>query len=984
MAGNNERKGYVGFLPYCNKCRLHHEELCTIRCGNFKKVGHLTRDCRVTITPNTQGAVVGNQQGIGCYECGRSGHFRKDYPRLRSQNRGNQTRNKSGNKIGNQTGGNRVTAKAYAIGGGRTNPDSNVVTGKFLLNNCYATMLFDSGADKSFVSTTFSALLDVAPSTIDTSYAVELADGRTSETNIVLRDCTLGLLGHPFDIDLMPVELGSFDVIIGMDWLAKYHALIVCDENVVRIPYGDEVLIIRGDNYDNESKLKIISCMRNQKYIEKGCQVYLAQVTSKKADDKSEEKRLEDVPIVREFPKVFPEDLPGLPPAQQKKDGSFRMCIDYRSRVYSTIDLRSGYHQLRVCEEDIPKTAFRTRYGHYEFQVMPFGLTNAPAIFMDLMNRVCKLYLDRSVIVFIDDILIYSKSRKEHKGHLKLILKLLKEEEFEGIHVDPVKIEAIKDWASPKTPTKICQFLCLAGYYQQFIEEGSENFVVYCNASHKGLGAVLMQREHVIAYVSRQLKVHEKNYTTHDLELGAVVFALKMWRHYLYGTKCVVFTDHKSLQHILDQKELNMRQRCWLELLSDYDWLNLPKPILSAQSEARKEENFINEDLHGMINKLEPRADGTLCLNKQSWIPCFKELRALIMHESHKSKYSIHPGLDKIKCLTCAKVKIEYQKPSCLLVQPEIPQWKWENITMDFVTKLPKTATGQDTIWVIVDHLTKSAHFLPMREDDTLEKLTRLYLKEVVSKHGVPVSIISNRDGKFTSHFWKSLNKALGTQLDMSTAYHPKTDSQSERTIQKLEDMLRACALDFRKGWDKHLPLVEFSYNNKIIHETTEKIVQIKSRIQASHDRQKSYADVRRKPLEFQVGDKVLLKVSPWKGVICFGKRGKLNPRYIGPFKIIAKVGTVAYRLELPEKLSRVHSTFHVSKLKKCMADEPLAIPLDEIQVDDKLNFIEEPVEIMDREVKRLKQSRIPIVKKKKKNRCWWNSPGEVLSSPGK
>ncbi|GJT04212.1 putative reverse transcriptase domain-containing protein [Tanacetum coccineum] len=588
------------------------------------------------------------------------------------------------------------------------------------------------------------------------------------------------------------------------------------------------------------------------------------------------------------------------------------------------------------------------------------------------------------------------------------------------------------------------------------LESGSENFVVYCDASHKGLGAVLMQREKVIAYASRQLKVHEKNYTTHDLELGAVVFALKMWRHYLYGTKCVVFTDHKSLQHILDQKELNMRQRRWLELLSDYDCeiryhpgkanvvadalsrkerskplrvralvmtigLNLPKQILSAQSEARKEENFINEDLRGMINKLEPRADGTLCLNNRSWIPCLGDLRALIMHESHKSKYSIHPGSDKMyqdlkklywwpnmkaeiatyvsKCLTCAKVKIEYQKPSGLLVQPEIPQWKWENITMDFVTKLPRTAAGQDTIWVIVDRLTKSAHFLPMREDDTLEKLTRQYLKEVVSKHGVPVSIISDRDGKFTSHFWKSLHKALGTRLDMSTAYHPETDGQSERTIQTLEDMLRACVLDFGKGWDKHLPLVEFSYNNsyhtsikaapfealygrkcrspicwaevgdsqltgpEIIHETTERIVQIKSHIQAARDRQKSYADVRRKPLEFQVGDKVMLKVSPWKGVIRFGKRGKLNPRYIGPFKIIAKVGTVAYRLELPEKLSRVHSTFHVSKLKKCMADEPLAIPLGEIQVDDKLNFIEEPVEIMDREVKHLKQSRIPIVK---------------------
>ncbi|GJY81194.1 putative reverse transcriptase domain-containing protein, partial [Tanacetum coccineum] len=470
-------------------------------------------------------------------------------------------------------------------------------------------------------------------------------------------------------------------------------------------------------------------------------------------------------PVARAPPSSSPWGAPIL--FVKKKDGSFRMCIDYRelnkhsvknryplpriddlfdqlqgSRVYSKIDMRSGYHQLRVCEEDISKKAFRTRYGHYEFQVMPFGLTKAPAVFMDLMNRV------------------------QFLGHVI---------DSEGIHVDPAKIEAIKDWASPKTPTEIRQFLGLAGYYRRFIEgfskiarpmtkltqksvkfewgekaeaafqllkqklcsapilalpEGSENFVVYCDASHKGLGAVLMQREKVIAYASRQLKVHEKNYTTHDLELGAVVFALKMWRHYLYGTKCVVFTDHKSLQHILDQKELNMRQRRWLELLSDYDCeiryhpgkanvvadalsrkerskplrvralvmtigLNLPKQILSAQSEARKEENFINEDLRGMINKLEPRADGTLCLNNRSWIPCLGDLRALIMHESHKSKYSIHPGSDKMyqdlkklywwpnmkaeiatyvsKCLTCAKVKIEYQNPSGLLVQPEIP-----------------------------------------------------------------------------------------------------------------------------------------------------------------------------------------------------------------------------------------------------------------------------------------------------------------------
>ncbi|GJV74216.1 putative reverse transcriptase domain-containing protein [Tanacetum coccineum] len=316
-AGNNKRRGYTGPLPYCNKCRLHHEGLCTMRCGNCKKVGHQTRDCRAAIAPNTQRAPVGNQQGIICYECGRPGHFKKDCPKLRNQNRGNQTRNKNGNKTGNQTGGNKTTAKAYAIGEGGTNPDSNVVTGTFLLNNCYASMLFDSGADRSFVSTTFSALLDVTPTTLDTSYAVELADGRISETNIVLRGCTLGLLGHPFDIDLIPVELGSLDVITGMDWLAKYHALIVCNEKVVRIPYGNEVFIIRGDNCDNGSKLNIISCTKTQKYIEKGCQVYLAQVTSKKAEDKSEERRLEDVPIVREFPEVFPEDLPGLPPARQ-------------------------------------------------------------------------------------------------------------------------------------------------------------------------------------------------------------------------------------------------------------------------------------------------------------------------------------------------------------------------------------------------------------------------------------------------------------------------------------------------------------------------------------------------------------------------------------------------------------------------------------------------------------------------------------------
>ncbi|GJS97246.1 putative reverse transcriptase domain-containing protein [Tanacetum coccineum] len=363
--------------------------------------------------------------------------------------------------------------------------------------------------------------------------------------------------------------------------------------------------------------------------------------------------------------------------------------------------------------------------------------------------------------------------------------------------------------------------------------EGSEDFVVYCDTSHR-VSVVAMQREKVIAYASQQLKVHEKNYTTHDLELGSVVFTLKIWRHYLYGTRCTVFTDHKSLQHILDQKELNMRQRRWLELLSDYDCDIRYHPgkanvVVDALSRGRIRRDIPKE-------RLEPRADGTLYLHGRSWLPCYGDLRSVIMHESHKSKYYIHLNSEKMyqdmkklywwpnikadittyvsKCLTCARVKAEHQRPSGFLVQPEIPEWKWDNIMMDFITKLPRSSQGFDTIWVIMDRLTKSAHFLPIRENDLLDKLARLYLNRIVARHGIPASIICDRDGRFTLNFWRSFQKALGTDISINTAYHPETDGQSERTIQTLEDMLRACVVDFGKGWVKHLPLAEFSYNN--------------------------------------------------------------------------------------------------------------------------------------------------------------------------
>ncbi|GJR96556.1 putative reverse transcriptase domain-containing protein [Tanacetum coccineum] len=450
------------------------------------------------------------------------------------------------------------------------------------------------------------------------------------------------------------------------------------------------------------------------------------------------------------------------------------------------------------------------------------------------------------------------------------------------------------------------------------LPEGNDDFVVYYDASHQGLGAVLMQREKVIAYASRQLKPNEENYTTHDLELGAVVFALK--RHYLYGIK---YYDYEIYYHpgkanvvadALSRKERIKPLRVRELVMTLHP--KLPSQILEAQTKAIKEENIKAENLRGMDKAFEVHPDGTRCIKNQSWLPFFGNLRDLIMHESHKSKYSIHPGSDKM-----------YQDLKELY-------W-WPNMKVIIAEYVGKCLTFSR---VKAEYrLTKLAHFIPTKVTDGMETLIKLYIKEIVSRHGVPISIISDRDSHFTSRFWQSMQSAL----------------------------------DFGEGWERHLPLVEFSYNNsyhasikaapfealygrkcrspicwaevgdvqltgpKIIHETTEKIVQIRQRLQAVRDRQRSYANVRRKPLEFQ---------------------------------ILKRVGSVAYTLELPKELNNVHNTFHVSNLKKCLSDESLVFPMKELRLDDKFNFVEEPIEIMDREVKQLRQSRIFIVKVR------WNS----------
>ncbi|CAJ2628780.1 unnamed protein product [Trifolium pratense] len=1147
---------------------------------------------------NYHGGECMKGKGI-CYFCKQPGHMKSDCPKWKS--------------VGGAEGTTISKGRVYTMEGEKAKSDNSLIAGMCLIGQSNVFVLFDCGATNSFISVNCVKRLNIESSPLIPPMSVSVATGGRVISKRVCQSCPITVTGKTYFVDLICLPISDLDVILGMDWLSANSVYIGCAEKSIYMPTENT-----AEGVALSTLLQNTHQMVQYLFAENKNFCILFTVTPEPVLSPS------NIPIVNEFLDVFPDDITNLPPEREiefsidllpgaqpisvapyrmspvelrelknqleellrkhfirpsvspwgapvllvkKKDGTMRLCIDYRqlnkvtiknkyplpriddlldqlrgATVFSKIDLRSGYHQIRIRSSDVSKTAFRTRYGHYEFLVMPFGVTNAPAIFMDYMNRIFQPYLDKFVVIFIDDILIYSKDSQEHAEHLRIVLEILREKKLYakfskcefwlsevkflghvisqgGVSVDQSKVEAVLNWERPRSVTEVRSFLGLAGYYRRFIKSFSQialpltrltrkdtpfvwneecersfrrlkemltqapvltipdptkSYVVFCDASAKGLGCVLMQDDRVVAYASRQLKTHEENYPTHDLELAAIIFALKIWRHHLYGVHFDLFSDHKSLKYLFDQKELNMRQRRWMEYLKDFDFelkyhpgkANVVADALSRKAlhaselmmhKCRLIESFRNLNLNVMdveggllMNKYEMScdlrsmivqaqisdpdlqrrigkpefsvsADGAILYEGRLCVPNDTELKQLILSEAHKSGFSIHPGSTKMyhdlkkdywwpgmkteiaefvaRCIVCQQVKIEHQKPAGLLQPLEIPQWKWEQITMDFVSGLPRTKKGHDSIWVIVDRLTKSAHFIAVKTTFKAPKYAELFISKIVKLHGVPLSIVSDRDARFTSRFWKAFQEAMGTRLKMSTSHHPQTDGQSERTIQTLEDMLRACVLEDGGSWGNYLHLIEFAYNNSyhssigmapyealygrkcrtplcwaevgekgilgpdMVQETTLKIKSIQEKMKTAQSRQKSYADKGRRSVEFKEGDHVFLKVTPMLRLRGVFKTKKLCPRYIGPFQIIERVGEVAYRLALPPAMSGLHDVFHVSQLRKFVPDPFTTVDLDTVDLKSDLTFQPQPVHIIGRDVKALRSKTIPIVK---------------------
>ncbi|KAA3461164.1 Retrotransposable element Tf2 [Gossypium australe] len=845
-----------------------------------------------------------------------------------------------------------------------------------------------------------------------TEFVIKVSNplGKHAIVDKVCRNCPLMIKGHCFLANLILLPFDEFDLILGMGWLTVHNVLVNCGSKFIelRCVNGD---IIWVESSESDCLPVVISSMAVEKCMRKGYESYFAFVLS----TQELEVKIESVPVVCEYPDVFSEELPGLPLVREVE---FGIELKPSTTPISVAPYRIAPLELKELKAQLQEL---TDKGFARPSYSPWG---APVLFVKRKVGSMRICIDYRQL---------NKVTVKNKYLLPRIDDLF--DQLKGAtvfsKVDLSKISTIVEWKPPRNVSKVRSFLGLAGYYRRFVKGFSmiatpmmrllqkdvkfewtmrcqqsfeklkallteapvlvqpklgNEFVIYSDASMNGLGCVLMQEGKVVAYASRQLKPHEKNYPMHNLELAAIVFALKIWRHYLYGEKCRIFTDHKSLKYLMNQKDLNLRQWRWLELLKDYELVidyhpgkaNIVADTLSRKSlyalRAMSTSLTLSDD--GFI-LADLKARPLVCVSKDD------ELIRKILHEAHNCCLSVHLGSTKMynnlkklywwpgmkrdisefvtKCLICQQVKAKH--PSGLLQPVMVPEWKWNRITMDFVTGLPMTPKMKNVVWVIVDRLTKLTHFIPVRTDYSLDKLAELYIAEIVRLHGVPMSIISNRDPRFTSRFWKKLQEALGTKLNFSTAFHSQTDGQSERVIQVLEDMLRCCVLEFKGSWEKYLPLVEFAYNNSyqssiqmapyealygckcqipldwtelsekqihrvdLVRETEEKVKVICDSLKSTSDRQKSYADLKRKEIEFQVGDKVFLKVSPWKKVLRFGKKGKLSPRFIGPYEIIERIGPLAYRLTLPAELGRIHNVFHVSMLQRYLSDPSHVIP---------------------------------------------------------
>ncbi|WMV41070.1 hypothetical protein MTR67_034455 [Solanum verrucosum] len=748
--------------------------------------------------------------------------------------------------------------------------------------------------------------------------------------------------------------------------------------------------------------------------ISKGCVYHLVRVR----DVDFETPTLELVPIVNEFTEVLSDDLPGIPPKREINFGNGLLADtqpiaippygitplefkELKEKLKDLLDkgfIRSSYHQLWVKKYDIPKMAFRTRYGHY-------------------------------------DGLVYSRSEDEHTNHMRIVLQVLKDQQLFA------KFSKCDFRLRPQTPSKIRSFLGLAGYYRRFVEafssiasplmtltqmkvkfkwlevceksfqelkdrlnsasvltlpKGINGFVIYCDASRFGLGCVLMQNGKVIAYASRQLKIHEKKYLTHDLKLATVVFALNIWRHYLYGVHVDVFTDHKSLQYVFNQKDQNLRQRRLLELLKDYDISVLYTPVDSTKGGVMVH-NGSESPFVEFVNA------------KQGLDLFFVELKKAVLKSA---TYSIHRGGTKMccdlreiywlngmkkditefvdMCPNCQQLKVEHQKSGGLSQDISISTWKWEDLNMDFIVGLPHTRRQHDLIWAIVDRMMKLANFIPIKVSNLAEDYAKLYLKEMVMLHGAPLSIISDRGTQFTSQLLKSFQNGLGTPVMFSTIFHPQTDGITEHTIKTLEDKLRAHNNSYhssiinrsRVGWFEvgEVALI----GPKLVHEVMEKVQLTRERLKRDQSRQKSSADVRRMDLQFEENDWIYLKISPMKGVMRFGKKGKLSPRYVGPYHILRRVGKVAYELDFPNELVSVHPIFHISLLKKCVSYLTSIVPLEGLGVKQNLSYEKLLVEILDRQVKKLRNKEVASMKVLWRNHsvegATWEAKADMMS----